>query len=238
MPETQVDDPVAQEAAQLFAQTEGYEGAPAGDADGGEAQGTGEETQPAGTEGTTTDTKPVVDWESEENPYRQRFTGLQGNFKQVTTERQAMMQRMAQVEEELEIQRAVASGASDDEVNAIRKNWQDQGQIAEFVGNLAQENARIEHMRLALAPVAKQEVLRRIGLQYGVDPAEIAEAESPQAAEAIAKVLQKQGKTKVLHERKEKGVDRAESGGGGNLNLSKLSPLEKIRLGVAQASRR
>src|SRR3972149_2653982 len=153
MPETQVDDPVAQEAAQLFAQTEGYEGAPAGDVDGGEAQGTGEETQP-GT-GEAEGTKPVVDWESEENPYRQRFTGLQGNFKQVTTERQAMMQRMAQVEEELEIQRAVASGASDDEVNAIRKNWQDQGQIAEFVGNLAQENARIQHMRLALAPVAK-----------------------------------------------------------------------------------
>ena len=220
-------DPVAQEAAQLFAASEGE--TPADEEALAQAQGTGEEEEAA---------KSGPDWEAEDNPYRAKYTGLEGNFKQLHAERQAMMQRMGQLEADLEVQKAVASGASDEEVNQIRNNWADQEHLAHFLSDLAQENARIGAARAALQPLAREMTLRDIGKEYGIDPKELEDAETPQAAISMAKMLQRQTKHKVLEGRKSAGIDRMESGRGGGVNIQKLSPIQKIRLGVEQAARR
>ena len=138
-------------------------------------------------------------------------------------------------DETLAVQEAIAQGATDEEVKAVRKNWDDQKQVAQFMEAMAQEVQRVEHLRQSLKPAAKQQVLGLIAAKYGVVVEDIAHADNPQTAEAIAMVLAKRNKGQVLQERKKNGTDRVESGGGGHTDLSKLSPLEKIRLGIEQS---
>lgn len=179
--------------------------------------------------------KPVTDWEANDNPYKGRYTGIQPEFQRMKTEREQLAQQLAQAQEELAVQQAVANGATDDEVKAVRKNWEDQKQVTEFLQAMAKEVERVEQVKQSLMPAARQQSLTIIAKQYGVKVEDLAEAESPQIAEAMAKVLQRTQKGQVLVERKARGADRVESGGGGHTDLSKLNALEKIRYGIEQA---
>ncbi len=180
----------------------------------------GEGQTPAGT---ATASPPAlvpdrgIDWDSDQNPYKQRFTGLQGNFKQVQTQNQTLMAQMAQLAEQQAIIQAQAEGRTPEEIAQLRQGMQREAQLAQAIEQIAQEKARNELLAQQLAPVAKQQVATALAQQYGVTAADLMEARSPEAMEDLARVLARYQRSQQLQARREQGTDRAESGGGGAL---------------------
>ncbi|MDO8671239.1 MAG: hypothetical protein Q7O66_07380 [Dehalococcoidia bacterium] len=197
------------------------------------ADGEGQAVEAQGVEqSVAVEERPVVDWEANDNPYKGRYTGIQPEFKRIQVERDQLAQQVAQAQEELAVSQALANGATDDEVKAVRKNWDDQKQVAGFLQAMAQEVAKVEQAKQSLMPAARQQALTMIAKEHGVKVEDLAEAEGPEMAIAMAKVLQRAQKGQVLQQRRTNGTDRAPSGGGGHTDLSKLSALEKIRMGI------
>jgi hypothetical protein len=191
------------------------------------------EPQPTTEQGTVADP-----WESEQNPYRAKYTGIQGTFGQVKTER--------------------------DQLKAINEELQSQVQaMGEFLASLQQEPAGVTSEQLnqgigqlrqrqqaqkALSQLAEAErqrnelvkpfVIRAIAEQHGVNPADIEDAPSPEVAEYLAKKLAVSKRTATLESRRAERTDAAESSGGGSSpNLDRLTAREKIRLGVERMNR-
>ncbi len=183
----------------------------------------------------TTEQATGPDWEHEGNPYRAKYTGLQGNFKQVHQQNQQLSQQTRELQQELALVRAQMEGRSPEEIAQIRQGFQQQSQVEQLLGMMAQEVEQAQQIKQVAAPVAKQMVLNAIAKQYGVDAAELADAETPQQAEFYARKMATKQRTQNLQQRKDAGVDVAEHAGGGGTNWDKMSPSEKIAYGVRLA---
>ncbi len=174
-------------------------------------------------------------WDDESNPYKAKYIGIQGNFKQVHQENQTLRQQTMQMQQELALVKAQMEGRSPEEIAQIRQGFQQAGQVEQLLGMMAQEVEQAQQIKQVAAPAAKQMVLNAIAEQYGVDAAELADAETPQQAEFYARKMATKQRTQNLQQRRDAGVDVAEHAGGGGTNWDKMSPSEKIAYGVRLA---
>ena len=177
----------------------------------------------------------TVDWENESNPYKAKFTGLQGNFRQVQQQSQAQIQEyQRQVEQANELMvtlQGQTEGLTPEQLNTTIQGHRQRQQVEGFLRNLAAERQIVQEE-------AKPAALAKIAKQYGVEVADLEDAPSPEVAIFLATKLAAKGRTDNLQARKADGVDVGETGGGGSPSWDRMSASEKIRAGVAQELRR
>jgi small-conductance mechanosensitive channel len=192
--------------------------------------------QPGGTVKAETGEKPE-DWKA-------KYEGLQGNFRQVHQElerqretAQQQAQREQQMAEALLVLQAQAQGVPDDQIGALRGQFRQQQEVMQALQQLAERSKQRDAM---LAPVEREHVIGQLAAMHGVAKEDVLQVlaevgvDHPAAADALARYLARQKRTSTLQERKAAGVDRAEGGGGGGLDTSRLTSSELIRAGLQQ----
>lgn len=205
---------------------EGYPG-PA-DA-GGDAAGTDQGQPPA-------DKPPADQWESDDNPYKGKYTELStrvaaGDPSQ--TAPQQLQQRLQALETERQ-------GFHAQLVNQGINGQKLTPEVATLVANAAYiaaaAQAQTEADRAALMPVAREAVARRIAQEHGVKFEDILNEPTVEAMQARARTLKESGRNQNFAARKAAGTDSAEGGApAGGVSpeaISSLSPFSKIALGV------
>jgi len=195
-------------------------------AEEGQDAGTGE---PGATEATA-EQGTGVNWDDEGNPYRQRYTGLQGNFKQVHGELQQTKAQMAQMVEEMAAMKAQADGLSDADIQQVRAGVRGQFQQQETAAQIAAQRAE-------LVAFARVQGVQQIAEHFGVDTELLmplaVRTEDPREVVVLAQRLQLKARSGNLQARKEQGVDRVEGGGGGGgARWDSMNPSELIMAGV------
>lgn len=175
-------------------------------------------------------TATAPNWESPENPFYQQYHGLKGNFQQTLTENRTLKAQLRQHEIELAKLNAVREGKTAEEAEMV-------GRTIEARHAQQDTEAAVAEQRNQILPFARAMVLEAIAKEHNIDPAEIADAPSPEVAEFLARRLAKLGRTEKLQDRRERGVDRAEGAGAGSggIDTSALSPRAKIALGLKRA---
>lgn len=181
--------------------------------------------------------------------YKAQYEGLQGVYRQERTQTQA---RIAEVEQARQAAEARAQRA---ETAAWEGHWRLQGyspeQIREAKTGLAAQQqlaaaqAKVKADQLALQneraqfraqtePTAKQIVAERIAREEGVKVEQIIGFSHPDLMREFARALKASNRVSNLDSRRKAGTDRAESGGGGGLDVSKMSAHERIKAGLKQ----
>lgn len=167
-----------------------------------------------------TPSTPQPNWDDEQNPYRSRFTGLQGNFKQVRQQLGEVNQQLNALRiRNLELEES-ARGTPPDSIEEKKQAIQLLDALMHEKSALAEEKASIDAMRKELSghPMSKKLALSKIAEQYGIQADDLDEAENVTEAVALAKYIAKHSRTDQTRERQANGTDRVESGGRGVLN--------------------
>lgn len=171
-------------------------------------------------------TGAAIDWNSQDNPFLQKFTGLQGNFKVLKEQLQmtqsqfdALLQRQMQ-------QEMAAEGMTPDQIAIVSS-------AIKAEKSAKDKEAQLEEAMQQLGPTAQQHILNQIATKYGIDASVLQDAPGPEAAAFAAAKLATMSKKETLQARKASGTDLGESGGGGApRDYSKLSAREKIAEGL------
>lgn len=200
------------------------------------------EVQPTedNTPGTSA-TQPTP-WDSEENPYRQRFTGLQGNFQQVIQENRQLKTQMLQQQEAMLVNQAQAAGKSPEEIAGIRQLFQGRAAQVQAMDELSTQTQQLQSQRQVLEPMARQFVISTIAQKYGLQANDLADAPNPEAAEYLARKLSGKPASHQRLSRPAGTVSNVESSGGfrasGGLKVDDLPISEKLKLGVQREIQR
>jgi hypothetical protein len=175
-------------------------------------------------------------WDSEANPYRQKYTGLQGTFKQVAQENQTLKMQMLATQAQMAINAAKAAGKSQEEIAGIQQIFQGRAEQVQAMDALAVQQQQLGQQRQMLEPMAKQVVLGSIATKYGLKAEDLADAPNPEAAEYLARKLSGKPASQQRLSRPAATVSQVESSGSfratGGMKIDDLPISEKLKLGV------
>lgn len=175
-----------------------------------------------------------TDWNSDENPYRQQYTGLQGVFKQTRQEVEGLRQQLLEQIKANALLQAHSQGATPEELKTLAAGHDEKVKLAQAVQLLAERESQNMNMMQGLEPVYKRIAIENIAKQFGVSPDELMDAPTPDAAIYTAQKLSKSGKTRGnFQERKESGVDKAGSAGSG-LVIRRMTSDEYFEAGLKE----
>lgn len=169
-----------------------------------------------------------VDWESPENPYKQR---VEAGTNPVAQGQAFLRQEQAAIEARAQSAHAelVAKGVQD---SVARVVVQSAAQAA-----LAEARNQAEH--IALGPQVRRHVAEDIARKFStegakIDPTELMTYDGPEAMTAIAQKLQTDRRNARSTTRRQTGRDRAEGGSsaGATFDYSKLTSQQVIALGL------
>ena len=158
-------------------------------------------------------------WDDPSNPYRtyrDQYAGLQGNFKQVAARLQQQEQYAAELTEKHALLQAQLNGATPEEITNLKDNLGAKRAIENMFMGVLSEKQQIEQAKRGLAQPAKMILVGQIAKQFGVQPQDIMDADTPQEAVRLAQKLGAARKTTALEDRKRDNVDQTETGGGGD----------------------
>ncbi len=182
--------------------------------------------------------------------WRSRYNGLQGVYRQET---EAARQRLQQAEQ---ARVAAEQRAQRAEEAAWVQSWQLQGHSPEAIAQgrqdlrarqqLAAERSKLAADRQALRDQqaafrqatdgpARRIVAQQISDEFHVPVDRIIGLSSPEAMREVATAIREATRGARLQTRATSRADRAESGGGGGVDLSKMSAHEKIKFGIQRA---
>ena len=158
---------------------------------------------------TETPEQPAFDWESDDNPYKNRFRGLQGSLQQSQERVQDYERRVWAAE--AQAFKASISHLSDEEQTILSRNWLMQ-KAAEY-----QMNHNVQQQQ-AIDQVARGMYIHQVATEFGVDPKKLERFKDPDDMRAYAEDLsqiQKSSQKTVRKEvRKVKKANKFGSGGG------------------------
>lgn len=181
--------------------------------------------------------------------YRAQYDGLRGVYQQERTQAQQRLQQAeaARVAAEARAQRAEAAawqqswrlqGFSPEQITAATAQLQNQQRLQTEQAKLAADRqalqAERDQFRQTSEPVARQIVAARIAAEEGVPVERIAHLSHPDLMRELAKEIRGLERSSNLASRRKAGTDRAESGGGGGIDVSKMSAHERIKAGLKQ----
>ena len=191
---------------------------------------------------TSAETAITQNWDSDDNPYRdkatrleQQFSGLQGNFKQLLDDHKQTRVQQAALLEELAAAKALADGKTPEEAEAVKQVVRGNVNTANKTDELTYREREIANAQNQLSLLAKPIIIAEIAKKHGVDPAMLMECENGPEAERMAANIAKLTRKAVLDDRKKDKVDAGEGGGSGSLDWSKLSSYEKLSRKVKNA---
>jgi hypothetical protein len=189
--------------------------------------------QPEGADAAPAPAKPAastVDWDSPENPYKQR---LEQAVSPVAQGRAYLAQKQAEISAQATAgyNALVAKGVEASVAEVITR----------AVAQAALAEARNEAEHIALGPNVREHVARDIAARFStegarIEPQELLSEESPEAMTAIARRLQAERRNQRARARSASGTDRVEGGVplGSRIDYSKLTPQQQIKIGLAR----
>jgi hypothetical protein len=245
-----VDNQQAVVGSQI-AESSGVE--PASSPSEGQSQGpavrSDRQAPPAPESGAATSSPQQQPGETVEH-WRQRYTGLQGVYRQET---EAARQRLAAAEQarvsaEQRAQRAEEAawvqswqlqGHSPEQIAAGRNDLRARQQLAADRTRLQAERQALRDQQAAFRQAtdgpARRIVAQQIGDEFHVPVDRIIHLSSPEAMREVATAIRDATRGQRLQTRATSRADRAESGGGGGVDMSKMSAHEKIKFGIRQS---
>jgi hypothetical protein len=184
---------------------------------------------------------PVVDWESDENPYRQQVNELQTQIQETGYRANPQADLATQ---EVQIQQQGQAILGQFMAGPVARKEMSP-EMAQIMVNLATQNALLDARHTAerqvLMPAAKREVAQRIAKEFSTKktPVPVDDLMSEPTVEAMrtrAKMTVAQHRDGTFQARKNGNVDRAESSGGrrqvDETALNSMSPQQKIQYGL------
>lgn len=203
------------------------------------------ERQPASTERTDAAAAAAPTKAGRPAPdLARQFAGLQGTLKstqqQLETERQARLQteqRLQAMEAQSHESQWRMAGLSPEQIQSNRALLQAQQRLDRDRSQLREERQRLAEERASMEQPARVIVAHQIAERYGnvVPTSELLGLSTPDAMEAYAQAAQKLSRSNTLQERRVTKVDKAESGGGSGVDVSKMNPQQKIAYGLKLA---
>jgi hypothetical protein len=225
-----------------------------GQSTGGPAVRGGRQAPPAETTGTTGGTAaqdPAAQQPGETvEHWRQRYTGLQGVYRQEAAQAQARIAaaEAARVSAEQRAQRAEESawvhawqnqGFSPEQIAAGRRDIRARQGLEAERARLAADRQALRNQQTAFRQAtdgpARRIVAQQISDEFHVPVDRILNLSSPEAMREVAAAIRETTRSTRLATRAASRADAAESGGGSGVDLSKMSAHEKIKFGIRQA---
>src|SRR5262245_42190022 len=182
--------------------------------------------------------------------WRQRYSGLQGVYRQETqaaqqrlaaaeAARQAAEQRAQRAEESAWVHAWQAQGYSPEQIAAGRRDLRGRQSLEAERAKLAADRQQLADQQTAFRQASDGPARRIVGQQiadeFHVPIERIIGLSSPEAMREVATAIRDNVRSTRLVQRSASRADAAESGGGGGVDLSKMSAHEKIKYGIRQA---
>lgn len=178
--------------------------------------------------------QPGTEKPSDDNTWREQYTGLQGVFKQTKAQADQLRQQLLEQIKANALLQAQIQGASKEELADLTVQHDNQVKLAQAAQLLLEREASQVTTMQALEPVIKRMALENIAKQYKVDMADLEDAQTPDAAIALAKHITKNGKSRgSFQERKESRTDTAGSPGTGVVGR-KLTSSDYFQAGLKE----
>lgn len=181
--------------------------------------------------------------------WRQRYNGLQGVYRSETAAAQqriaaaeqarvAAEQRAQRAEEAAWVQSWQLQGHSPEQIAAGRRDIRQRQALDADRAKLAAERQALRDQQTAFRQATDGPARRIVGQQiadeYHVPIDRILHLSSPEAMREVASAIRDATRSTRLTARASSRADAAESGGGGGVDLSKMSAHEKIKFGIRQ----
>lgn len=155
--------------------------------------------------GEDTSSQPSIDWDTEDNPYKKRFTGLQKTVQERTEENQRLRAELQRLQA-MQVQQALEELPEDERnyaLNELRRQYE-----ATLV------RSELAEVRNQAEQLARERVIDILSERYGVPRDELAEFDTPRAMERYAQKMselrKQQRAAEKKAERKESYADRFE----------------------------
>jgi hypothetical protein len=203
-----------------------------------------EDWQPEGAPGaapraTAEQSPPSLDWDSPENPYKQKLEEFAGQAPAVQG-RAYLDQKTAEITSQMAAAYAYLTQLRDAQGQPVYAPEIAQALVVQ-AGRAALAEARVEAEHIALLPQVKREAAERIAREWStrgatVSPDELLGETTVAGMQARAKSLAELRRDSRTQQRAARGVDKAESGppAGSKFDYSNLSPHQVIKLGLAR----
>lgn len=155
---------------------------------------------------TDSDPAPSFDWESDDNPYKSRFKGLQGSHQQAR-EREQYYENLLQQYEQAMLEQQTAQLPPQERQQRVQAYHQ-QRQYRAREQQLAQREQ-------ALEAHARDQTVRELARRYKVKSEYIAHLPDPHSMENQAKLISNLSRQQARQQRSYSQQDRFEGAGGG-----------------------
>lgn len=217
--------------------------------DGGQATagsesraGTVESGQVAATEGATgqqtatpsqTQQRQAAPPAGGDGIWQSRYQGAQSLIAQQRAQVEQTNQQLAQVQQQMIALQGQIQGLPPETIAQHRQIAAQSAQLQARERQLTEQSARMREDHAQLERAAVQIVAQQKAAFYGVDVGKLASLPSPDAMDIVGAALRDAARATVQQERKAANKDKVESTGGSGVDLSKLSPVDRIARGLA-----
>jgi hypothetical protein len=170
--------------------------------------------------------------------YRSETQAAQQRIAQVEQARVAAEQRAQRAEEAAWVQSWQLQGHSPEQIAAGRSDLRQRQQLAAQQARLEADRQALRDQQAAFRQATDGPARRIVGQQiadeFHVPLDRILHLSSPEAMREVATAIRDASRSTRLATRASSRADAAESGGGGGVDLSKMSAHEKIKFGIKQ----
>ena len=154
------------------------------------------------------------DWDTDDNPYRQRLKGIQSRLQREIEEKRAYEHRLMQMEQQQVYEQAQQMHPRDRQ--SYIQNWQAQRQADA-------ERRAIRQREAVLEQAARETVMRDISQKWGVPKEQLSRFNDPDSMEYHAQALAQTRRQQNRTNRQMQGSDRFEGESPGRARQSRVT---------------